>query len=793
MIHLTHPNPISEDDLALRAIATQVALSGQTPPKRERPPGLPTVSLMFLLKNEWMTAEEVVARTIPFVTEIIIGIDKETDSIKAFAFAEAAARKTQRECLDFFGDPKHIENEVTYEELCEWLGVDPDVFALELRDKYLVDGKPTVRAAERCLAMVGKGKILDIDFNDHFSNARNKLLEHCTGDFVFIVDGHEYLSDVWKLIRVFQQAEIEVPGFLRMGILVDMQDSPAKEANLQTRIFRRTPDAHYERGVHNQLVIGGEKSFLEPSTWDVRLIHQRPAFLQYLRVPQRTKMTTTYMGTVDDHHDAYYMATNAHKCERWEDALTWYKRYLELNPEGIEAAYVCAMIASIYIDKLGMPEKSDQYYKKGIYCSPQASFCYLGLSENFIRRGDDLEGQAGKKELQEEYYKTGLLYAQQSMTCEMPKSTIALPQTAYTFEPKIRLAESYVRLGNPHLGVYWYGEAIKQIPEGDSLIEELEDRLREVASVNYQIKDRQRREAGRKILYIVDALGQFNDQVAKIAEELGYEVIVEKTANTNTFMACDICWCDWLDQDAANLSRLYKGDRRLIVRCHSIETFSGIHGTPPAILNWDNVDVLAASSNLIRDKLVRKFGAPMGKIRIIPVVPDPDRFSEIQISPENQDVVILKRMNYKSGLEFLPEIALRTPDINYHVGGTVQDERLYDHLVYQCCKLNLSNIRIYGHIEPFEIGQHFSRGSRFLQLSPWEGTPVAVLEAQAAGLQVFALDAEWVIQMEGMVVAPTINSLAEALMTVRYERYPIKKLREKYHDTCREVRNAITG
>lgn len=797
MIDLTHPVCISDQDITLRSIATRVAVTGEPLPKPERPKDMPSVSLLFLLKNEWMTAERAVALTLPFVTEIIIGIDTETDTINAFAFAEAVERKTRAECLEFFSAPERISREVTYEELCEWLGVKPDTFAVELRDKYLIDGHPTRRAAERCLAMVGKGEIIDIDFKNHFSNARNQLLDRCTGDFVFVVDGHEFLTDVWHLMAAFKQAEVELPGFLRMGLMVDMQDSPAKESNIQTRIFRRVPGIHYERGVHNQIIIEGELSNREPSTWDVALVHQRPAFLQYLRVPQRSQMTNTYMGDVGDHHDAYYMAIDAHKCQRWDEAIKWYERYMELNPEGIEAAYVSAMCGFIQSDRLHNLPEAIKAYKRGISCSPQAAFCYLGLAETYIQMGDELDAsetieQADKKYLQEEYYKTALLYAQQSTTCEMPKSTIALPQTAYTFEPKIRLAEAYSRLGDPHLGVYWYGEAINEIPEDDPLKADLELRMHEVASIHYRLRNDARKASSKKTFYLVDSMGQFSEQVAEIAAGLGFEVISDREANVNKYLSCDVCWCDWLDENAFNLSRVFKSDRRLIIRCHSYESFSGIYGTPPASINWDNVDVLGAASNLVARKLQMKYGVPKEKARILPVVPNPENFKGIVIDPTNRDVVIVKRVNYKSGMELLPELARMTPEFTYHLAGTIQDERLYDHLVYQCVSQSINNIKIYGHIESFELPTHLSRGTRFLNLSPWESTPVSLREAQAAGLQVFVLNAEWVSEFPGMIVARNLTEMAAMLKDVPYARQEVG-LEKIYEATRKEIADAITG
>lgn len=786
MLSITWRNSIDPKEVELRNAALEVAAT-KTPIKPiSRPPDLPTVSILYLVKNEWVTMIDSVSSLVPLGTEIIIGIDTETDSLEAMAFFDASRRKTEDECREYFSRPDRIFEQVTIADIAEFVGHEPAIYRDYLQRTYLTNGKPTEIAAKKCLEIVGAGKIIPIDFNNHFSNARNELLAHCTGDYVFMVDGHEFLNDPHKMVIAFQQALLEEPGFLRMGVAIDMQDSPAKEVNIQCRLFKRTPEAHYERGVHNQLIVGNPDERV-PSVWSVKLVHQRPAFLQYLRTPQRSQMTTDHMGAMEDHHSAYYMALAHHKAKSYQEAVDCYMKYLELNPKGIEAAYVCAMAGVLLNDHLDQQDAAVDMFSRGIATDVNSAFNYLALAEHYIRKGDDEPDTLRK----EEYYKKGLSFATHADLCEMPKSSIALPQVAYTWEPSVRMAECLARLGNPERAVATLMEA--KASASPDIAEELEKHAKEIAAVHYTLKSdelKQARAEGRKTIYIVDGMypnNVFSEQVERVADYVGMHVIRDNTLNVNRMLSSDVVWVDWHDQSAELASRIYRNDRKVYVRTHAYETFA-----PVSNVIYDNLDMLYVDGWLVGRKMVEKFGCPADKVRLLPYVPYPFSFTNC-VDPNNMDVVMLKYINHKNGYQHLPDIAKRCPEFTFHVGGTVQEERIYDEIVYRCAHEGIYNIVFYGNIGDNEKVTHFSRGSRYLILSSFEGDNVSIKEAKLCGLQTFAMSHEWNHGNDHLIIGKGLDEMVSLLKTTPYEVPDTEYIFKLYESTSEEVLRAITA
>ncbi|MFH1914963.1 MAG: glycosyltransferase [Pseudomonadota bacterium] len=93
---------------------------------------------------------------------------------------------------------------------------------------------------------------------DDFATQRNHMLDHCTGDWVFFLDGDECFShDVWSLFTALMLIKrLEACYFPRITLYPD--ESHCKVGfglwpDLQLRLFRNRPGVRFERPVHERL------------------------------------------------------------------------------------------------------------------------------------------------------------------------------------------------------------------------------------------------------------------------------------------------------------------------------------------------------------------------------------------------------------------------------------------------------------------------------------------------------------------------------------------------------------
>jgi hypothetical protein len=259
--------------------------------------------------------------------------------------------------------------------------------------------------------------------------------------------------------------------------------------------------------------------------------------------------------------------------------------------------------------------------------------------------------------------------------------------------------------------------------------------------------------ADKPILYILDKTEQFSYDIEDIANELGFVVLRDTQYNPKRGFMADFIWCDWSDENAILASHSKNNKQtRLAVRTHSYETFTDM----PDHIHWGNVDYVICDSEHLRRKLGR--GG-----QIITVIPDYRKFNRVS-DPENPDVCFLKRINYKSGAEYITDLAKLLPDRMFHVAGHIQDERLFDHMCYRIYTEKLSNVKIYGTIDESNKEDFFRLGGRFVCLSPFEGNPVAPREAMLYGQHVFMLNSQWkYIFGDRIVVGDGLQDLADKI------------------------------
>ena len=756
MLNRTQPVPFPQQALLIRnMVDTVLATKAPVDLSPKRPEGLPTLSLCILAKNEHETLVECVSSLMPMVTEIIIGVDDTTDEPISFAYREAFLAKGVEPCRKFFDQFLKEERLATMEEIAAFMRVP--VEALEKRTaKYLRDGKPTRIAAEKCLEMVGKGKIVDISFNDHFSNARNSLTPHATGELCMFVDGHEFLDNVRELMNCMVNAERDMPNYKVFGILVNMVDSPMNERNRQVRIWRNIPGVEFYRGVHNRLKFPEniQQDEAYPTVDGAMLVHNRPGWLAFYREPQRQRMVNKYMGSECDTPSLYYEGLAYQRIKEWDKAIDIYKRYIEQSPPGPEAAMVCWYIGRCYEIGLGDEDNGIEWFKRGVDKCPDAAFCHLAIAMSKLKREErEEDGQVKARLLSEALAHT--TFAQHS---SYPRLNVAIPIYSYTWDALLKKAEVLKRLER-------YDEASEametalQYDLDDARREDIGIAIWEMRRLNYEKIDKKMRlslQDGKQHLYIVDPSQSHGQEVFQTAESNDYEVKPSSIFNLERFFEADVIWMEHVNDLTVAASNIVRSDRRLIIRVFPEDFATGLVGD----VNWSNVNVAYASDEGVLSKLCVTEGIQpehIGRFKILPVIPKPDKY-QFQITPDHDDVVILISSGDEWVLPLLTELAVSIAPRMIHVGGFIQDQALYEEMAETVYRMGIANLNMAGRIHPNEIGQFMYRGGNYISLT--NSYDKNLIIARMMGLSTFSLKADTI---ERGVPLYTIKRLADEI------------------------------
>ncbi|MBM7623039.1 sulfotransferase [Sporohalobacter salinus] len=91
------------------------------------------------------------------------------------------------------------------------------------------------------------------EWNDHFAEMRNKVIDYCEGDWIFVIDGDEVVKDPTGLINFFKTG---LEDKYNTGLAEQRSYTDSRESHfgslLMPRLFRLDGDFHYEGAVHNQ-------------------------------------------------------------------------------------------------------------------------------------------------------------------------------------------------------------------------------------------------------------------------------------------------------------------------------------------------------------------------------------------------------------------------------------------------------------------------------------------------------------------------------------------------------------
>ena len=632
-----------------------------------------TISLVMVLKDEAETIKGAIESVLPVVDEVVIGVDKS--------------------CKD--------------------------------------------NTAELAKPYASPGKYFEFDFNDDFSEIRNKAIERATGDVIFIMDGHEFVPPdnhptPWVMARMRHVNPNEIGLLTPLSFLEQVREQGIPDPYkvicitlamntdavglpalffLQPRLFENDGKIKYQNKVHNSLTGYPREAAL--GCPEGILIHNMPPEREKMRIAQRKKMN--FSGLMKDVRDTkklplaeqdarpfFYMGNSHADMGHPSKAIYWYEQYLKRSKFGEEKYQALQQLAVLYFRHTEDIEKARSYAFRAMRENWRRCEPYILLGEIAQKEGD---------------LDQSIAYFDRSEAVNAPHTVMFLQGPAYGYMPDIKRMLLYEEKEMWGDALLYAESALTWRPGDPNLIKKAMEYRRASKQTD---KDRN--------LLMVDVQGSFTGDLAAYFQQ-SFTVARRDSCDMRWKGWADVAWFEWCDNNLIEWTQ-YEWDVPIICRLHSYEAFSDM----PSNVNWSRVDHLIFVAEHIRALFFKKWPDLYGKLQtsVMPNGVNPESLTFRERGHGNK-VGYLGYLNGKKGVSYLTEAAIMYPEMEFHIAGQFQDPHLeYD---FKNTIAELHNVWFYGWIPKEQKDNWLEDMDYILSPSVVESFGYSIAEAMLKGIK----------------------------------------------------------
>lgn len=590
------------------------------------------ISLSMILKNEGKTVKEVIRKVLPIIDEAVIGIDEKT------------VDNTREQVLEAFEG-----SNVPY-------------------------------------------NIIDFTFNDNFAEIRNRFIDCCTGDYVLVLDGHDFISP--ESLLQFQQFKKEDKTFYDVVDVNIVEESPTGETWFQQpRLFK--PFIKYEFAIHNTIT-HMDKRITMPH---VIIYHRQPMERYIARKEQRKKIN--YEGLIEkanagDVRSMYYLATNFYEHSDWQSAIDWYQKYLKKSKHVSEKYQARLYLSTCYRNL----DNIDGVKQTLLDCEADGEM----RNEHLIGLGDYYFDH-------EQDYLKALYYYRKASSVEMPIQFLILEKSYYTYVPWVKIATAYLALG-------YVDGVMDACKKGKTIAPQLDiwENVEKKVMAKIELGERQK----NGLIYFVASGSEF---IRPIIDHLGkiYAVRLEDKFVPDHAISTSMIWCEWGDYNAIAISN-FKTDAVKVLRIHSYEVFSDFINH----IDFTGFDVILFVADHIKNYFLHRTSVN-GKLTVIPNFVDLNLYNLPEKKEKNNKIAWAGYMANKKAPTVILMLANDFPDYEFHVAAEFQESDI-EHLFKEH---KTDNIFLYSWQS--DLNKFFSDKSYVLNTSPRESQSMSVMQGMACG------------------------------------------------------------
>lgn len=290
----------------------------------------------------------------------------------------------------------------------------------------------------------------------HFSWIRNQCMDHCTGDWIFMTEGHERLVEGQDALLHLGQ----VPEGAKIGLV--WRSDTFNQRWAFPWLCRNHQSLLYERSTHNSLCF--PEGTLVVRLREIRTLHDRVHTRSKERAKQRKiQNRVTLMDdwmTRGSEFSKYYLASEWREFDTERSEQHW-RELLAMPSKNGPLRYQARLILS---KMLWLKQDIEGARETLMGCANED----WSRTEHWIWLGDIAASQGNHEEAVQFY-----LYGTTRLN-DPPFTTWWFDMAYYSNLPAQRLAMSYGELGNGERALYWAQQALVLLPpeSPDILFEE---------------------------------------------------------------------------------------------------------------------------------------------------------------------------------------------------------------------------------------------------------------------------------------------------------------------------------
>jgi len=181
-------------------------------------------------------------------------------------------------------------------------------------------------------------RVFEFPWNDDFSAARNESMRHAAGEWIFWMDGDDWLDEPNRraLARLLDRLDHENAVYQMIHASPAAADGghPATAAP-QDRLFRNLPSIRWEGRVHEQIAPSASLSGAILKRTDIAILHSGydTEHVRRAKIERNLRLLELQDSEQPDNgHTLFYLGMTYAMAQRLADAAACLRRALELLP-----------------------------------------------------------------------------------------------------------------------------------------------------------------------------------------------------------------------------------------------------------------------------------------------------------------------------------------------------------------------------------------------------------------------------------------------------------------------------
>lgn len=290
----------------------------------------------------------------------------------------------------------------------------------------------------------------------HFSHARNQCIDRCTGDWIFMTEGHEHLGEGQDVLLLLDRV---VPDAAKIGFV--LRTSNGQQWGFPW-VFRRDPRIRFKRATHN--VLDYPDGTYVVHLKGVKTVHDRVHERDVARHNQRkvqNRLTLMQDWSVNRNANSlYYLGTEWREFSELK-AIEYLREYLALERSNGSMRYQTRLILA---KQLATYTTDDPKVKAEFMA--EAREVLMGCTGDDWVRTDHWIWLGDLAYDQERYDEALQFYLYGASRVSDPPFTIWwIELSFYSYIPCQRLAMTYSSLGRYHEALLWADRVTELLPE----------------------------------------------------------------------------------------------------------------------------------------------------------------------------------------------------------------------------------------------------------------------------------------------------------------------------------------